>query len=309
MRSSIAWLVFCFGASSVIAIPFLPEKTSSDSSQHITDGLAALIELNSDAYLCLQPKVVLLWFVAYIAVTTIASLALGTATFRKYMVASRKRYLGPMNETAMAIVSALISVGLQIAATLSTGVILRADDHQASLHKMALAWFARPLATPIIIWLTMINIDEYRENSFEAALLDTIYGLPSISLFASVAHVTNAKNPRDVPRPARLARAGSALGILHFIITLVIPGVLFLHSRHLKRKPTIAIISASFGHCALRFCACWLLWAGLLYADETAFCPKPLTMKKILVLWLFISFIDQFWRAIAGRDRESGGDD
>jgi hypothetical protein len=254
----------------------------------------------------MPPPVVLLWLITYCIFPIIASLALGPSTFRRQVVATRRKLWGPIRDEVAVAISTTVSTLIQIAATVSSGLILRADDPSVSLRSMVLLWFSRPLATPIIQWLTMINIPEYSENSWEIARVDAIYGLVSVALFGMAAKITNQKHPGDVPRPARLARAGSALGILHFIFTVpVIIGIYLVPQK--IRAPHIIF---SFCQSSLRFTACWLLVAGLFSTNPNAFCPDTKTMKRIVVLWLFVAFVDQFWRMLAACDiNDSGNDD
>jgi hypothetical protein len=248
----------------------------------------------------MPPSVVLLWLITYCAFPSIVSLLLGSSTLRKRVVAIRRSYCGSFHHTPSLIVSTVISTLIQTAATAGTGHILHATDPNSSSRSMALLWFSRPLATPIIQWLTLINFSEYSRNSWEIAWVDTIYGLVSVAVFGVAAGITNQKNPSDVPRPARLARAGSALGILHFMLTVL----LFLHvyALELREKIRVGHIVFSFCHSSLRFVACWLLFAGLLFTNPTAFCPSTGTMKRILVLWFFVAFLDHFLRMLAGCD-------
>jgi hypothetical protein len=245
----------------------------------------------------MPPSVVLLWLITYCVFPAIASLALGSSTFRRRVVAIRRRYCGPLNQTQTVIVSTVGSVLIQIGATVGTGRILQIDDRSASLGSMVLLWFSRPLATPIIQWLALVNVNEYLENSWEIARVDIVYGLVSVAMFGTAAKVTNRKH---VPRPAQLARAGSALGILHFIFTIFIALPIYFDIP--RPKSGVLDLIISFSQSSLRFAACWLLFAGLLFTNPTAFCPEPRTMKKILALWFFVAVLDHFWRMLAGRD-------
>jgi hypothetical protein len=56
----------------------------------------------------------------------------------------------------------------------------------------------------------------------------------------------------------------------------------------------------------LRFIGCWLLWAGLLFSDETAFCPSHRALVYVIVIWLFVPFLDCLWRGFATHKEEQG---
>ncbi|KAI9785901.1 MAG: hypothetical protein M1839_008167 [Geoglossum umbratile] len=321
MRSLVAWLehfASIFSASGAWTSPFHLKRDSS-AEIRVRNGLWHLIKLNGNADKCMPPSVVLLWLATYCALPAITSLALGSSTFRRRVVAIRRRYCGSLDETHTMIVSIAGSVLIQIAATVGTGRILQTNDHSAILGSMVLLWFSRPLATPIIQWLTLVNVTEYLENSLEIARVDIIYGMVSVAMFGTAAKVTNQKH---VPHPAQLARAGSALGILHFLFTIFVLAVFafVIYSGNAeprlrvtdliipRSKPSITDIILPFCHSSLRFTACWLLFAGLLFTNPTAFCPEPRTMKRILALWLFVEVLDHFWRMLAGRDGNDNSD-
>jgi hypothetical protein len=57
----------------------------------------------------------------------------------------------------------------------------------------------------------------------------------------------------------------------------------------------------------MRFAACWLLWAGFLFSDETAFCPSQEAVARVTVIWLFVPFVDCLWRGFATSREEKEG--
>lgn len=80
---------------------------------------------------------------------------------------------------------------------------------------MTILWFSRPLATTVVTWLSIVDHKIYRDNSEEIVLVDSIYSLVNIFLFGAIAHITNHV---DLPLPTRMARAGSALGLLSLML-------------------------------------------------------------------------------------------
>lgn len=57
----------------------------------------------------------------------------------------------------------------------------------------------------------------------------------------------------------------------------------------------------------LRFVGSWLLWAGLLFTDQTAFCPSRRTWARATVIWLFVPFVDCLWRGFATVTEKKAG--
>jgi hypothetical protein len=186
---------------------------------------------------------------------------------------------------------------------------------------MFLLWVSRPLATALVTWLSIANRDAYQDNAREVAIVDSLYGLLSTYLFGSVAHAANVW-PGDVPAPARLARAGSALWLLALVLSI---GVLLWYLvGHLRGNGSSRVLSADdsgksskgfaqhlpwiwFFLDGIRLAACWLLWAGLLFSDKTAFCPSQRAVARVTVIWLVVPFIDCLWRGFAtSREEEVG---
>jgi hypothetical protein len=180
---------------------------------------------------------------------------------------------------------------------------------------MFLLWVSRPLATAPVAWLSIANRDVYQDNAREVAIVDSLYGLLNIYLFGSVAHVTNVR-PGDVPAPARLARAGSALWLLALVLSIgvllwYLVGPLRGNGSSRLRKSSEAFTQHLpwiwFFLDGIRFTACWLLWAGLLFSDETAFCPSQGAVARVTVIWLLVPYIDCLWRGFATSKEEEGG--
>lgn len=187
---------------------------------------------------------------------------------------------------------------------------------------MFLLWVSRPLATALVAWLSMANRKAYHDNAREVAIVESLYSLINIYLFGSVAQITNV-SPNTVPAPARLARAGSALWLSALGLSLGI--VLWYLVEHLRGNDSSIILSEDDGggksstgvaqHMpwiwflldGMRFTACWLLWAGFLFSDETAFCPSQEAVARVTVIWLFVPFVDCLWRGFATSREEKEG--
>jgi len=142
-----------------------------------------------------------------------------------------------------------------------------------------------------------------------------------------------------VPVPARLARGGSAVWLLAFILSLalvLVQGLAYATfggaGRPRSSSPASSadtsndddeddvndqgLMSRWYGYGfymypslfldLLRFVGSWLLWAGLLFTDETAFCPSRRTWARVTVIWLFVPFVDCLWRGFATFTEKKG---
>jgi hypothetical protein len=261
------------------------------------------------------------------------SLALGSTAVRARLALIRTHLFNPsivLTPQSILAISVLGSLVIHIAATALTAHILQSSDggydsdsRSSILQRMMLLWFARPLATPIVIWLSIVSRAQYAPNSSEIGLTDTIYSLVSVYLVGAIARITNVSNVQ--PRPARMARAGSALWLLWLIL---VGGYATRYiwykleelddededkKRGRKRyadfmfgapngDPTFVLELGAHG---LRFAACWLLWAGLLFSDTSAFCPSKGAMERVTLLWFFTPVVDHLWRGLASPCKEA----
>jgi hypothetical protein len=258
----------------------------------------------------------------------IASLALGGKSVRGWLSHNRfftSDFLAD-HPRFLLWISIIGSLFINTGATVLTADILAASNAGATapppLITMYLLWVSRPLATALTTWLSIADRKAYQDNAREVAISDSLYSLVNIYLFGSVAQITNAR-PSDVPAPARLARAGSALWLLALALSLGF--LLWYLVEHLRGKASSRALSDDGGggtirrslapHLpwiwflldGIRFVACWLLWAGFLFGDETAFCPSQGAVARVTVTWLFVPFIDCLWRGFAtSREEENG---
>lgn len=259
---------------------------------------------NSSPYTCPSPTEVLLYLDVYLVFSCVAALTLGAKSVRASV--SHNRFLssdlGSDHPRLLTLISLAGSVLIHVCATVVTADVLAASR---PLDRMFLLWVSRPLATALITWLSIADRKAYHDNAREVAIVDSLYGFINIYLFGSIAHVTNVR-PSDMPGPARLARAGSALWLLAFILSLAVLAWYMkppIPTTYLQFLPVIW-----FSLDVIRFVACWLLWAGLLYSDETAFCPSHLALAYVTVIWLFVPFVDCLWRGVATCRAEEGAE-
>ena len=280
---------------------------------------------NSDPSTCPSPSEILLYLDVYLVFSCIASLTLGAKPIRDRLSHNLVLSFDFISDHPRILpwISTIGSLLIHACATVVTADVLAASNTSTTaeppLGRMFLLWLSRPLATALIAWLSIADRKAYRDNTREVAIVDSLYSLTNTYLFGSVAYITNV-HPNDVPAPARLARAGSALWLLAFIPSL---GVLVWYM--IERRGSSSAPSDDdnwkkntnsaqllhwlwFGLDGLRFLACWLLWAGLLFSDETAFCPSRRALAGVTVIWLVVPFMDCLWRGFATYKEEEGAE-
>lgn len=278
-----------------------------------------LISVNSYAGDCIEAVQMLLWFATYNLFTALAGLALGSHRIRKrtsgmFRTSKSKKQVIQISSLTSAIVGSLV---LQISASVGTAYILCTEAQTTSVGYLFAFWVARPLATPLVIWLTMVNPPEYILQMLEVTLVDTIYSFLSLYAFGLVAHSLNKSPESSYPHIGQVARAGAALGIFALLLTIAIlvwllvsecPWRWFYTERILNnagwrnlrgfRGFKRAVVCVFIIH-SIRFVACYLLWTGLLELSEGAFCPQYRTLFEIMALWLGVPIIDNIGRAWA----------
>jgi hypothetical protein len=240
-------------------------------------------------------------------------LTLGTKSARASV--SHNRFLpsdfGNDHPQLLPWISIVGSLLIHFCATIVTAKVLEASNvgttPESLLGRMFLLWLSRPLATALIMWLSIADRKTYHDNAREVAIVDSLYGFTNIYLFGSVARITNVR-PSDVPGPARLARAGSAFWLLAFILSLAVLAWYMAKTPPVFTQFPQLLPWIWFSLDAIRFMACWLLWAGLLFNDETAFCPSRRALASVTVIWLFVPFIDCLWRGVATCRAEEGAE-
>jgi hypothetical protein len=310
----------------------MTSNTTTYSSPIAADLLPHYALPNSDPSTCPSSTEILLYLDLYLLFGCIASISVGSKPIRALLSHNRLLSLEFASDHPHFLpwISIIGSLLIHGSATVVTALKLAASNASTTaeppLGRMFLLWVSRPLATALITWLSIADREVYCDNARETAIVDSLFGCVNIYLFGSVAHITNVK-PSDVPTPARLARAGSAVWLLAFILSLlVLLYYMFLinkassppfHRGHRRvgggssEKGTglsQLLPWLWFGLDALRFLGCWLLWAGLLFSNETAFCPSHRALALITVLWLFVPFVDCLWRGFATYKAEDGAE-
>ena len=271
---------------------------------------------------CIESVQMLLWFATYNIFTALAGISLGSHRARKWICGKlwRSRSDEPVATVQAFTVAVLGSLLLQISASVGTAYILRGEAQKGSVGYLFGFWVARPLATPLVIWLTIVNPPEYLLQTLEITLVDMMYSFLSLYAFGLTAYSLNMVPKNWYPSIGQFARAGAALGLLILVVTIALIGMVTYHSRTRTRtrmraallplcsKRTLDdvlwrslrchMVYAFIVH-SLRFLACYLLWAGVLEMNEGAFCPHYGMLFEIMTLWLGVPIIDNIWRAWA----------
>jgi hypothetical protein len=272
---------------------------------------------NSYPSTCPSPTEILLYLDVYLVFSCIASLTVGAKPVRASLSHNRFLSLNFISDHQQYLpwISIFGSLIIHFCATAVTADVLVARNDgtttEPALGLMFLVWFSRPLATALVTWLSIADWRAYHENAREVAIVDSLYSFVNVYLFFSVARITNF-SPSDMPTPARLARAGSALWLLALILSIGILAWYMFEARGWMNGRKSAIfqflpwiwISLDW----LRFLGCWLLWAGLLLSDETGFCPRHRALVGVTIIWLFVPFVDCLWRGLATYKQEDSAE-
>jgi hypothetical protein len=307
-------------------------RNKTTHSSPVTADLLPYYALpNSDPSTCPSSTEILLFLDLYLLFSCIASVSVGSKPIRALLSHNRLLSLEFVSDHPqflpwISIIGSLLIYGCATAVTADILAVSNASTMAEPLFgRMFLLWMSRPLATALITWLSVADREVYCDNAREVAIVDGLLGCVNIYLFGSVAYITNVK-PGDVPTPARFARAGSAVWLLAFILSLLaLPYYTFLidkvssfSSHHGRRRiggggggekgTDLAQLLPWlwFGLDALRLPGCWLLWVGLLRSNETAFCPSHRALALVTVVWLFAPFVDCLWRGFATYKAEDG---
>ena len=269
---------------------------------------------------CIESVQMLLWFATYNIFTALAGIALGSHRTRKRICGMLWRSISdePVATVRGFKVAVLGSLLLQISASVGTAYILRGEAQKGSVGYLFGFWVARPLATPLVIWLTIVNPPEYLLQTLEITLVDMMYSFLSLYAFGLTAYSLNMVPKSWYPSIGQFARAGAALGLLILVVTIALIGMVTCQSRTRTRMRAALLLLYSkrtlddvlwrslrrhmvyaFIVHSLRFLACYLLWAGVLEMNEGAFCPHYGMLFEIMTLWLGVPIIDNIWRAWA----------
>src|SRR5579859_6740707 len=144
----------------------------------ITTSLFPYYALQSSyPYTCPSPTEILLYLDIYLAFSCIASLTLGTKSARASV--SHNRFLpsdfGNDHPQLLPWISIVGSLLIHFCATIVTAKVLEASNvgttPESLLGRMFLLWLSRPLATVLIMWLSIADRKTYHDNAREVAIV------------------------------------------------------------------------------------------------------------------------------------------
>ena len=204
------------------------------------------------------------------------------------------------------------SLVIQIVFTIASGCILHAEDTASDPVMLAILWFARPLATLLLVPVPFIYDDP--AEGFELALTDFLYRLIAFGGYCAAAHATGLFTGLPLPPNTNLAgfdsdrlsaiKAGAALGILGsvgsflFILAQALSAMRYWLWTQWRSTWWVSFLYLLDIH-VFYLAGSWLLWAGLLEAVPEGFCPSDYVLGKLAAVWVFAAVFDNLWRGFA----------
>ncbi|KAH8588777.1 hypothetical protein B0O99DRAFT_693080 [Bisporella sp. PMI_857] len=274
---------------------------------------------------CFNPPEVFLWFISMIVISCTWSLLFGSFDFRKILqqlnipLCAAKSTNFFISLTGSLVWN--ISMSILTAYILTTGGL----ESSAPLRYLLMAWFARPLPGAATMLASLFDYNAFRANLREIILVESIYALPPIYLFGTIASQSIKFSSRAQYYLAQdkhyhfgfaLLRGGAAVDLLVWIIliiSLVAISFILMEEGILEMSVyeddmiTLKLLTL----CVLRCLGGGLLWVGSVQLSPANFCPTKLMIKKITLLWTFVPLVDVLWRGVWGVDQkyDGGGDD
>lgn len=284
------------------------------------NSLTIFFQVGPDNGQCFNPPEVFLWFISMIVISCTWSLIFGSLDFRKLL---RKLPIQLFEEK---FTNFFISLGgslvWNISMTVLTAHILSLDGlgNSAPLRYLLFSWFARPLPGAATLLASLFDYNAFRANFQEIILVESIYSLPSIWLFGTIAsksiHLTiQAPDAlgQDYSSSAGfdMLRGGAAVDLLAWIILLFVLGLLIYvlvgeGVSQLWARKDERITWPLLGLCLLRCLAGSLMWVGSVQLSPLNFCPTESMITKITLLWTFVPLVDVLWRGFWGTEEKGG---
>ena len=309
MVSPTAKTTFCYTE------PTRPGLKSCQTLSSVAEAkLLSTTFLSQETAGCINAQEMLLWLLFYNIFTALANLALGSQSSRKAIAGFLGREETDMGAATWLYLlgnSALVSLILQVAGTVGATYILATNEFHSPVHFLFGYLAARPLATSLVIWLTMVNPEQYLMQAMEVLWADLWFSVISVYAFGLAASKTNL-HIGTYPVNVSLVRAGSALGLLTIVLMvgyllssrcIMNGGVKLTDRRKLDLQDHgfwFPVVPTALHF--LRYAACWLLWSGKLLITPEAFCPSTKSLLEIMALWMLLPVLDNVLRAwIAGR--------
>ena len=190
------------------------------------------------------------------------------------------------------------------------------DGYISPLRYLLMAWMARPLPGAATLMTSIFDYNAFRTNLQEIILVESLYALPPIYLFGTIASKSIHFTSRASDYLAQdnhyffgftLLRGGAAVDLLAWILLLfVLAGIALVVTEEGLRK-TIArrddrITLGLLVLCVLRCLGGGLLWVGNVQLSPRNFCPTKPMITKVTLLWTFVPLVDVLWRGVWGVD-------
>lgn len=269
-----------------------------------------ILYLNPGSPTCPSPLKILLVLLAYnlvaIAITFVSTLVRRISKIREWY--------GEVDEKPrdMYFPIPIGSLIIQILFTIGSGYVLHDEDPASDPAMLTILWFARPLATLLLLPLSFISQDP--AEACELLLRDFVYHLIAFGGFCAGAHATILFGDFSLPPGSTLegfnanyipeVKAGAAIGILGFVgsFVLIVAHALGLVRHWLwtewRHYWGLLLVCLMAPH-ILYTMASWLLWIGLVNATPQGFCPSDYALGKLAALWIFAAVFDNLWRGFA----------
>jgi len=202
-----------------------------------------------------------------------------------------------------------------------TAYILTAgsDDTTAPLRYLLMTWMARPLPGAAMLMTSIFDYNAFRANLQEIILVESLYALPPIYLFGTIASQSIHFIARAADYLAQdngyffgftLLRGGVAVDLLAWILLLfVLAGIASvlleegIQKMIARRDDRITLTPLVL--CVLRCLGSGLLWVGSVQLSPTNFCPTKSMITKVTLLWTFVPLVDVLWRGVWGVDHRT----
>ncbi|CZR60209.1 uncharacterized protein PAC_10105 [Phialocephala subalpina] len=265
---------------------------------------------------CPAPAEVFLWFISMIVISCTWSLLFGSLDFRKIL----RQLKIPLfaDKSINFFISLTGSLIWNISMSVLTAYILTAEglESSAPLRYLLMAWFARPLPGASTLLASLFDYNAFRANFQEIIFVESIYALPPIYLFGTIASQSIKFSSRAQYYLAQdkhyhfgftLLRGGAAVDLLVWIILAyalitfaIVSMVEGISKLWVRKDDGITLILLAL--CVLRCLGGGLLWVGSVQLSPANFCPTKLMITKITLLWTFVPLVDVLWRGVWGVD-------
>lgn len=263
---------------------------------------------------CFNPPEVFLWHISLIVLSCTWSLLFGSLDFRKLLqhlqipLFEEKQINFTISLTGSLIWN--VSMTVLTAHILTTGGV----ETSAPIGYLFSSWLARPLPGAATLLVSLFDYNAFQDNFREIVFVESIYALPAIWLFGTIAMDSTQFSSQASDYLAQdaqygsgfsMLRGGAAVDFLAWILLLIVLVILVLLLIGEGMSKTLLgkggrIIWALLALCVLRFLGGALIWVGSTQLYPTNFCPTQLMITRVTMLWTFVPLVDVLWRGFWG---------